>query len=80
VYRREKLKPGDTVVWEDGTVGIIAECIDIYRHSKIASRRNYTPSWSWIVKFPCDPPENYNETYGECEQNLRNKTKEIIHC
>tara|TARA_R110000824_G_scaffold195992_1_gene378953 strand:- start:5290 stop:5535 length:246 start_codon:yes stop_codon:yes gene_type:complete len=78
--KREKIKPGDTVIWEDGTVGIIIECVDIYKHNNIASRRNYSPSWSWIVKFPGDVPINYNERYGECAQNLRNKSKKIIHC
>ena len=72
--RREKLKPGDTVVWEDGTVGIITERIDIYKG------RSPEPEWSWIVKFPRNPPKSYNERYGECAQNLRNKAKEIIHC
>jgi len=72
--RREKIKPGDTVIWQDGTVGIIVECLDI------SQGRSRNPSWSWIIKFPGDVPISYNERYGECEQNLRNKSKKIIHC
>jgi hypothetical protein len=78
VNRRIPPKAGDLVIWKDGSIGILIERFDIY---DTKSRGGY-PSWSWIIEFPKDCPDNYNKTWGEAENNLINgcAAEKIIPC
>ena len=75
-------KVGDLIIWKDGTVGVLVERYDLYAKAKIASRRSYSPCWSWRIFFPNDPPDGYNIAYGESEVNIknRNNVKTIVPC
>ena len=80
--RRVRPKLGDTIIWHDGTVGILVERFDLYVEGRIASRRQHFPSWCWHIAFPGVAPTDYNIRYGEAETNIvnRNKVKTIIPC
>jgi hypothetical protein len=80
--RRIKPKLGDTIIWHDGTVGMLVERFDLYKKGRVASRRDYFPCWCWHIAFPTDSPRDYNVDYGESEVNImnRNKVKTIIPC
>jgi hypothetical protein len=64
-----RIKPGDLIVWTNGSVGIITEKVDIYKHNGVTSRSRI-PAWRWLITFSGDLPYNYSELWGISEDLL----------
>jgi len=65
--RKEELKPGDTVIWNDGSVGMLIELIDVFG----LDSPNLSREWSWVIAWPNNPPCDYNKSWGEHPLNVR---------
>jgi hypothetical protein len=59
-----RIKPGDLIVWTNGSVGIITEKVDIYKHNGVTSRSRM------LITFSGDLPYNYSELWGISEDLL----------
>ena len=68
---RCRLKPGDLIIWPDGTPGVLLKRFDMYAKPEDQSVRPH-PSWCWHIAFNGPTPRDYNEKYGALEVNMLN--------
>ena len=68
---RYRLKPGDLIIWTDGTPGVLLERFDMYAKPEDLPSSHY-PSWCWRIAFNGATPRDYNEKYGALEVNMMN--------
>ena len=68
---RTRLKPGDLIIWTDGTPGVLLERFDMY--AKPDGSTDHYPSWCWHIAFNGPTPREYNEKYGALEVNMLNQ-------
>ena len=66
-----RLKPGDLIIWTDGTPGVLLERFDMY--AKPDGSTDHYPSWCWHIAFNGSIPRDYNEKYGVLEINMLNQ-------
>ena len=66
-----RLKPGDLIIWTDGTPGVLLERFDMY--AKPDGSTDHYPSWCWHIAFNGPTPREYNEKYGALEINMMNQ-------
>ena len=69
---RYRLKPGDLIIWTDGTPGVLVERFDMYAKPEALPNSHY-PSWCWHIAFNGATPRDYNEKYGALEVNIMNQ-------
>jgi len=66
------MKPGDLIIWTDGTPGILLNRFDMYTRDD-GTRYSTVPSWCWHIAFNGPIPRDYSKRWGALETNLRSQ-------
>jgi len=66
------MKPGDLIIWTNGTPGVLLERFDMYTRDD-GTRYSTVPSWCWHIAFNGPIPRDYSKRWGALETNLRSQ-------